>query len=125
MAEPAAPIAAMDSRVTTGPATLPQDESPAERRDRAAAADAELDVRLKGRVADVALTFMGAQVVAADGVFVAYGIANGWHAPPSAIVGWLSATVVEVIGVVVVISRYLFPRRDLRGARQDQPGSTE
>lgn len=125
MTEPVPPIPEAESRVTAGPVTLPQDESPAERRDRTAAADAELDVRLKGRVADVALTFMAAQVMAADGVFVAYGIANGWHAPPSAIVGWLSATVVEVIGVVVVISRYLFPPRDVRSVRQDQPGPTE
>jgi hypothetical protein len=43
------------------------------------------------------------------GVFVWYGDTNAWHIPALAITGWLAATVVQVMSVVLVITRYLFP----------------
>lgn len=56
----------------------------------------------------VLLVIMSAQITVADYVFYLYGEANGWEIPMGAIVGWLSATVIQVVAVVVVIARGLF-----------------
>ena len=84
------------------------DASRAQRRRREKAAD---DVRKLRRA--YAITLLGAlfvQIVVADGVFYLYGNGNQWHIPPEAISAWLGATVIEVIGVVIVITRFLFSK---------------
>jgi hypothetical protein len=52
---------------------------------------------------------MAAQILIADGAFYLYGHAYHWKVPVGAMQVWLGATVVQVIGVVVVIARSLFP----------------
>jgi hypothetical protein len=57
---------------------------------------------------------MGVQILIADVAFYWYGyehVAEGhrWQIPPGAIEVWLGATVVQVIGIVLVIARSLFP----------------
>lgn len=59
-----------------------------------------------------ALIAAGVQVLIADGAFYVYGFENHWRIPSSAIEVWLGATVVQVIGVVMVIVRSLFPSED-------------
>ena len=56
-----------------------------------------------------AMIGMGIQVLIADVAFYIYGYENHWHIPSAAIDVWLGAVVVQVIGVVVVIARSLFP----------------
>jgi hypothetical protein len=67
----------------------------------------KLDLRMK--VGKELLFVMKLQMFAADLVFVLYGFWNGWDIPAVAIDGWLAATVIQVIGVVLVITRSLFP----------------
>lgn len=69
------------------------------------------DLGLRKRIANGAVALMVIQIAAANVVFVWYGDTNGWDIPPLAITGWMTATVVEVISVVLVITRYLFPSR--------------
>ncbi|OII27569.1 hypothetical protein [Frigoribacterium sp. MCBA15_019] len=74
-------------------------------------ADHDLDVRLKALVARWSVGAMIGQLVVADGVFVLYAwLGRDWDIEPAVILGWLSATVVEVIGIVVIVARYLFPK---------------
>ena len=54
---------------------------------------------------------VGAQLVIADAAFIWYAFARDWDIPPEVMIGWLSATVVQVVGVVLVIARHLFPTR--------------
>lgn len=56
---------------------------------------------------------MVAQLIVANTVFVVYAWA-GEHRDLDAVVidVWLGATLVQVIGVVAIVTRYLFPRRD-------------
>jgi hypothetical protein len=62
------------------------------------------------RFANAAGVMAVLQVVCADAVFIAYAsIGVNWKIPTPAILGWLAATVVQVIGVVLVITRSLFP----------------
>ena len=53
-----------------------------------------------------------AQVAIADAVFLVYAwVGRDWDVPAQAISAWLGATVVQVIAVLLVITRYLFPAR--------------
>ena len=52
------------------------------------------------------------QVVIADVGFFCYAISNSWQISDRAIVGWLTATVLEVIAAVVVVGRELFRADD-------------
>lgn len=75
--------------------------------------DLSQDIQLKKLVAKVALGLMAAQILVADAVFVIYAcFGMDWVIPDSVILGWLSATVVQVIGIVFVIASYLFPKRN-------------
>jgi hypothetical protein len=71
------------------------------------------DIKLKKKYANWLLWLITIQLVVADTVFVVYA-AKGkhWDLEPSVIQIWLIATLVELIGVALVITRYLFPRRD-------------
>lgn len=44
-----------------------------------------------------------------DTAFFFYGFNNDWRVPAAAMDAWLAAAVIQVIGVVLVITRYLFP----------------
>jgi hypothetical protein len=71
------------------------------------------DIKLKKKYANWLLWLVTIQLVVADGVFIAYAWAGeSWHLQASVIQVWLVATLVELIGVALVITRYLFPRRD-------------
>lgn len=66
--------------------------------------------QLRGKVARYAYLATGVQILAADVTFVLIAWRGyEWRVPVEAIVAWLSATVVQVVGVVLVITRYLFP----------------
>ncbi|MGN6215575.1 MAG: hypothetical protein ACTHN7_01245 [Solirubrobacterales bacterium] len=71
------------------------------------------DIKLKKKYANWLLWLITIQLVVADAVFVAYAWAGEhWHLEAGVIQIWLVATLVELIGVALVITRYLFPRRD-------------
>ena len=77
------------------------------------ARDRAQDIGLKRIYAWVYLVMMGVQILIADTVFVLYAeLGVDWRLPSAVIIGWLSATVVEVIGVVLVVTRSLFPIRE-------------
>lgn len=79
--------------------------------DEVVLADHDLDVRLKSVVANWSVGAMVGQLAVADTVFVLYAwLGLAWNVEPEVILGWLSATVVEVIAIVVIVARYLFPK---------------
>jgi len=96
--------------------------------DEVVLADHDLDVRLKSIVARWSVGAMVGQLAVADAVFVLYAwLGVDWKIEPEVILGWLSATVVEVIGIVVIVARYLFPKDGhvwSRPPAQYQPAST-
>jgi hypothetical protein len=82
-------------------------------RDALAGEDHRQDIKLKKSYARTFLWLVAAQLGFADLVFVIYAWAGkGWELPSSVIEAWLAATLIELIGVVLVVTRYLFPRRD-------------
>ncbi len=71
------------------------------------------DIKLKKKYANWLLWLISIQLVVADIVFVVYaGVGERWHLDAAVIQVWLVTTLVELIGVALVITRYLFPRRD-------------
>jgi hypothetical protein len=71
------------------------------------------DIVLKRWYAQALLVLVAFQLAVADAVFIAYAWAGkGWRLEAGVIEVWLGATLVELIGVALVITRYLFPRRD-------------
>ncbi len=74
--------------------------------------DYEQDIALKRTYARWLLVAMSVQIGFANLGFFWYGIANAWDVEPIVMQFWLSSAVVQVIGIVYVIARYLFPRRD-------------
>lgn len=74
---------------------------------------AEQEHGLRQKYADWILWLLGAQFFLADAVFVAVAWAGwSWELTPGVIEVWLAATVVQVVGVVAVVTRHLFPNRD-------------
>lgn len=71
----------------------------------------QLDQELKKRYAYSALIGMCIQLLISNGVFVGYAFGVRWQIPANVMDVWLGATVVQLIGVVALITRYLFPQR--------------
>ncbi|MDX6690173.1 MAG: hypothetical protein QOG15_1630 [Solirubrobacteraceae bacterium] len=71
---------------------------------------ARVDLNLQKVVGYGALIVMIVQLVLADAVFVLYAVHKGWgDLPTGAIQAWLAATVIQVVGVVLIIARCVFP----------------
>lgn len=78
------------------------------------ARDHQQDIDLKKRYANWLLGAVVAQLFVADAVFVIYAWAGkGWDLDAVVINVWLGATLIQAIGVVAIVTRYLFPRRDI------------
>lgn len=72
----------------------------------------EQDMKLRERLATNATRLVIAQVAVANILFAFYLGHNAYDADASVMIAWLSATVVEVVGILWVIARNLFPYRD-------------
>lgn len=86
-------------------------KSTAEARDQLEIDDLQEIVRLKKILARGAFIAVGAQLLIADSAFIIYAFANSWKLPPEVMIGWLSSTVVQTVGIVFIIARHLFPNR--------------
>jgi len=74
------------------------------------------NLRLKRMYALGLLGILFLQLVFANVGFFLYGwLGVDWKVTPSVMNVWLSATVVEVVGVVFVVTRHLFPSREVEG----------
>jgi hypothetical protein len=71
------------------------------------------DIKLKKKYANWLLWLITVQLIVADAVFIVYAKeGEHWRLDAGVIQVWLVTTLVELIGVALVITRYLFPRRD-------------
>ena len=92
------------------PAPAEEMDDPQDRIERAKAREHEGNVWLRRIIAVSAPLVMLVQLAFADYVFWRYAEAHDWRVPTAAINAWLGATVVQVIGVVLVVVSYLFPK---------------
>lgn len=87
---------------------------PVENFDQAQAAHklkaARSDLTFRRIYASVLLTAMIAQVAIADWFFWKYLQAYDFRAPVQAMSVWIGAAVVQLIGLVVIVTQYLFPK---------------
>ena len=104
-------ITALADQLQAG--ALPQGARPLPEMDYLDRLDREQDIHLKRMYARGLFFILGLQLVIADCLVYLYaGIGKGWDVPSDVINVWLGATVVQLIGVVLVVTRYLFPHRD-------------
>lgn len=69
--------------------------------------------QLKRTYAKGILWMLSVQLTLANAVFIVYAWrGRHWHLDTEVIDVWLAATVVQVVGIVLVVTRHLFPNRD-------------
>lgn len=69
------------------------------------------DLGLRKRVGTFALVGVSAELIIANAVFILYAwLGERWKVPTAAINVWLGATVVQIVGILYVITNYLFPK---------------
>jgi uncharacterized membrane protein len=74
---------------------------------------AEQEHGLRQSYADWIIRVLGAQLFVADAVFVVFAWAGwNWELSSGVIEVWLAATVIQIVGVVAIVTRHLFPNRD-------------
>lgn len=84
------------------------------------ARDRNQNIRLKKMLARFAIAAVSFQLAAAFVVLVYYLCVTSPEPSEMVIVAWLSATVVEVIGIVYIIARNLFPDRARRKSNEEK-----
>ena len=85
------------------------------RKEKAKAQRAEDDNRLRKLMTGWAILFVGLQIVISDTLVIIYVITelrNGKDIAPQIIMAWLGTSLVEIIGILWVIARNLFPFHD-------------
>lgn len=93
------------------------------RKAEADAARAEGENELRGMLGRWALRFVGFQIVVCDaviGAYVASSIVRGETVPQEVLIGWMTSSLVEIIGILWVIARSLFPFKDGGGNRTQE-----
>jgi len=76
--------------------------------------NAKQDLELRETYAKWLLAILAIELVVVNVIFCLYAAkGRDWRLPDGVIQIWLGATVVQVVGIVTVVTRYLFPRRDL------------
>ncbi len=83
---------------------------PPSRKERLEGDDLEQSIKLKRFYGLGILFLMGLQLIVVNAVFVIYADDGyHWHPPEGVVQVWLTATFVQIVSVVVVITRSLFP----------------
>lgn len=74
--------------------------------------DHRLDHNLKRALGRWSIRLLGAQMVLTNTACIAYGVVvvrRGGELPTEALIGWMSATIVEIVALALVVAKYLFP----------------
>jgi hypothetical protein len=71
------------------------------------------EIELRETYAKGLIAILAVELVVVNVIFWFYAEkGKNWNIPDGVIQIWLGATVVQVVGVVTVVTRYLFPNRD-------------
>lgn len=74
---------------------------------------AQQEIELRRNYARSLLVVLAVQIIVADAVFCVFAaVGKHWNLSDGVMQVWLAAAVVEIIGVVAIVTRHLFPRRD-------------
>jgi hypothetical protein len=74
---------------------------------------ARQELELRAAYAKGLLAILAGELIVVTVIFWLYAeVGHGWSIPEGVIQIWLWATVVQIVGVVTVVTRYLFPNRD-------------
>jgi len=79
----------------------------------------DLDVRLKRLLAWFAVIAVGAQLLVANFIFARWSVVGAPPPSDTVLIAWLSSTVVEIIGIIAIVARNLFPDKAARKGKSD------
>ncbi len=83
------------------------------------------EIELRETYAKGLLAILAVELVVVNVIFWVYAEkGRNWNIPEGVIQIWLGATVVQIVGVVTVVTRYLFPNRDSRPEPPPLPTSS-
>lgn len=105
---------------------LRRDRNSQSRKLEADAERAEGENELRSVIGNWAIKFVSAQIIICDIGMVAYFghcVSLGTLVPTEVAIAWMTATLVEVIGILWVIARSLFPFRDENRDRDSEKRS--
>lgn len=95
--------------------STPVTQLPPSRKEELEGDDLEQLIRLKRFYGRWILVMMGAQLVVVNAGFLLYGwLGYAWAPPDGVVQVWLTATFVQIVSVVVVITKSLFPPEKYR-----------
>lgn len=72
----------------------------------------EQNLALRKRIANVAMWGVGGQMVITDVLFGFHLNAVDFQPDPTVIIAWMTSTVVQIVGIAMVVTRNLFPSRN-------------
>jgi hypothetical protein len=102
------PTGAVGPTGPTGPQAVEDELEHARRR------NARTDSRLREALGYGAIAAAGSQLLSANVGFYLYAAHKHWDIPSEVVIGWLGATVAQIVGIVLVIAKYLFPEGGTR-----------
>lgn len=70
------------------------------------------NLALRKRIANVAMWAVGIQMALANLLFAKYMCAVSFQPEPVVMISWMTSTVVQIVGIAMVVTRNLFPSRN-------------
>lgn len=124
-----------DKQYRIGPSVLEREDADAVNRNRRQKAKAKKEEEeadrihreneLRSLVGKVSLAFVAIQLFFFDavmGIYILVSLFRGDVVPSEILIGWMSACLVEIIGILWVIARSLFPFRDKSRSLEAESG---
>lgn len=68
--------------------------------------------KLRRRLGTTAIVVVVIQLFICDAFVLLYGLyckSNGWEIPPQVVISWMASTIVEIVGLLLVMAKSLFP----------------
>ena len=78
------------------------------------------NLKLRKRVAYAAMAAVGIQMLLTNVAFFIYMGRNGFNPEPPVMIAWMSSTVVQIVGIAVVVAKGLFPQRTGVGQAEEE-----
>lgn len=78
------------------------------------------NLKLRNDVANAAMWAVGIQMGLTNIVFLVYMWQNSFDLQPPVMIAWMSCTVVQIVGIALVVAKGLFPQRTGAGQAEEE-----
>lgn len=78
------------------------------------------NLALRKSIAEIAVWAVGIQMFLTNVTFVGYMNAVDYQPEPVVMISWMTSTVVQIVGIAMVVTRNLFPRRNGNSKKDEE-----